>query len=193
MGLDGETAADLSFRGGIVIILGVDCGKDGGLCLMDRDGQIVELIRMPTIPVGKKSRKELDIMAIMERVRRADHCVIEKVGGFLGRHFDPKSGKMVTNQGGSMQMFNFGRQYGQFLGWFQMAETPYTEVTPQMWQKIMLAGMPKGKNSSIVRAQQLWPTVSLLAGPRCHKPHDGMAEAALIAEYYRTMSCGFLR
>ena len=31
----------------------------------------------------------------------------------------------------------------------------------------------------------LFPDVSLLATPRCKKPHDGMAEALLMAEYAR--------
>jgi hypothetical protein len=56
-----------------------------------------------------------------------------------------------------------------------------------MWQKVMLPGCAKGdtKPAALARARQLWPAESWLASPRCSKPHDGMIDAALIAEYGR--------
>jgi len=37
----------------------------------------------------------------------------------------------------------------------------------------------------LLKARQLWPDETWLASPRCTKPHDGMIDAALIAEYAR--------
>ena len=41
------------------------------------------------------------------------------------------------------------------------------------------------KNTSIDLCKRLFPDINLLATPRSRKPHDGMAEALLIAEYGR--------
>ena len=57
-------------------------------------------------------------------------CVIEKVGGYVGK-----------NQPGS-RMFSFGQNYGTWLGWLQMAHIPFIEVRPQEWQK-GLTGLAK--------------------------------------------------
>lgn len=44
--------------------------------------------------------------------------------------------------------------------------------------------------ASIKKAQELFPDVSLLASDRCKRPHDGLADALLIAEYGRRRLVG---
>jgi hypothetical protein len=39
------------------------------------------------------------------------------------------------------------------------------------------------KTRSVSIAVSLYPTVNLFRTPLCHKPHDGMAEAVLLAHY----------
>jgi crossover junction endodeoxyribonuclease RuvC len=96
--------------------------------------------------------------------------VMEKVGPM------PKQG--VTS------MFTFGAGYGAL----QMAAVSngcrLFLVTPQEWKKVILAGTDKSKDSSIRVCECLFPSV-VLVPPGCRKPHDGMAEAILLAEYGR--------
>lgn len=41
------------------------------------------------------------------------------------------------------------------------------------------------KPRALAKALQLWPGETFLASERCRVPHDGMIDAALIAEYGR--------
>lgn len=62
-------------------------------------------------------------------------------------------------------------------------------ITPQSWQKAMLPKCKAGdtKPRALALAKELWPEESFLASPRCKVPHDGLIDAALIAEYSRRM------
>jgi hypothetical protein len=62
----------------------------------------------------------------------------------------------------------------------------YHRITPQQWQKPML-NCAKGetKKAALTKARSLWPSQSWLASAQCRTPHDGMIDAALIAEYAR--------
>jgi hypothetical protein len=66
---------------------------------------------------------------------------------------------------------------------------PWHRITPQSWQKVMLPKCKAGdtKPRALALAMALWPQESFLASPRCKVPHDGLIDAALIAEYSRRM------
>jgi len=81
--------------------------------------------------------------------------------------------------------FNFGMGYGMWIGIVVGLGLPYELVTPQRWQKEMLAGMQGGKDASCIRAQELFPEADLRLGPRSKKLHDGRADALLLAEFGR--------
>lgn len=55
------------------------------------------------------------------------------------------------------------------------------------WQRHMLGDCDKGqtKAKAILAAYRYWPEESWLASPRCSIPHDGMIDAALIAQHAR--------
>ena len=80
---------------------------------------------------------------------------VEEVGGFIGK-----------GQPGSA-MFKFGQGYGQILGILAAHQIPITLVRPQKWQKALGLGTSAGgsktdwKNKLKVRAQQLFPTLSI--------------------------------
>lgn len=154
-------------------VIGIDPGIDGGLACRTLDGLQIEV--MPT--VGATSRRELDIPATLRILRGwrellgARHLVIEKVSARPG---DGVSG-----------MFRFGERVGVIKGLAVSLELSMTEVMPTSWHRVMCSGMKSGdpKGNARIRASQLWPTVSFLATPRSRVPHDGMVDAALIAEY----------
>jgi hypothetical protein len=68
----------------------------------------------------------------------------------------------------------------------------YHDILSQKWQKQFWTKpkMPKGqkfdtKGAALDVARKLWPKESWLKTDRCTKPHDGMVDAALLAEYGR--------
>jgi crossover junction endodeoxyribonuclease RuvC len=96
-------------------------------------------------------------------------CCLEKVGAMPGQ--------------GVTSMFNFGVSYGYIKGVLEANRIPYQEIPPQRWKKEF--GLNSDKAASVEVCRKLFPDVNLLATPRCRKPHDGMAEALLLAEYAR--------
>lgn len=78
-------------------------------------------------------------------------------------------------------VFTYGQHFGAFEAIAACLDIPYISIPPREWKKAM--GLNSDKTSSIVEAERLFPTTSLLPTDRCKKPSDGMAEALLIAEY----------
>lgn len=143
-----------------MVYIGIDPGAKGGISVVS----------------GKSATTEPYTDAELKRICRELMqcgydvvCCLEKVSAM------PKQG--VTS------MFNFGKAYGYIKGVLEAFGIPYQEISPQRWKKEF--GLNSDKARSVQVCQQLFPDVNLLATPRCKKPHDGMAEALLMAEYAR--------
>lgn len=175
-----------------IAMIGVDPGLRGGMArLLYRGGPLeVEVVPIPVIPartrIGrdgktkKVSRDQYDLAGICYQLGLwAD---AGSVFAYVEQSipFPPKL------KAGSLAQF----QRGVARGWawaFTALAIPHVLVHPRTWQKELLAGLPKNdkKQSSIVAAQRLFPGVDLRRNARCKVPHDGIAEALLIAEYGR--------
>ena len=157
------------------LICGIDPGINGGICLLEKNGDIHTCVPMPIYYAGKVT--EYDITAIDALISGSHYCYIEKAQAM------PKMGVKA--------MFNYGKGYGILITILTTWHIPYQEVRPMTWHKVMLADMPKDKDnrkgSSIKRAKQLKPDFNWLKNNRCRKPHDGMIEAYLITEYGRSL------
>lgn len=151
-------------------ILGIDPGLDGGLALLSPDGLLLEV--MPTFGSGQR---EVDAAKVAELLRgwSPTHAMLEKVGSRPGQ--------------GVCSMFTFGCGVGVIKGVLGALGISFTEVTPQTWQKTVCKGLAGGdpKDVAVQRARQLWPTRDLRATQRSKVPHQGLVDAALIAEYGR--------
>lgn len=145
--------------------LGIDPGQKGGIALLRYESREV-------VPYS-----DADLIRMCREITDLCHdvggfeiiCCLEKVGAM------PKQG--VTS------MFNFGKAYGYIKGVLEAYGIPYQEIPPQRWKKEF--GLSSDKEKSIDVCRRLFPDVNLLATPKCKKPHDGMAEALLMAEYAR--------
>ncbi len=84
---------------------------------------------------------------------------------------------------GVTSMFNFGKTLGFIEGVLRAFNIPYQLIPPRTWKKEF--SLSSDKNASIEVCQKLFPETNLMASDRSRKPHDGMAEALLIAEYMR--------
>ena len=165
-----------------MIFAGIDPGLDGAIAIISPER--IEIVDIPTLLVG--NRREVSARAVVEILRNLRSHGKTLVG--LERvHSMPKQGVAST--------FSFGRVYGTLIGALSALPLPYEMVTPQTWHKTMLAGMPKGKDSSIQRCHELFPDVFQACCPQCPpsedadcitlKSHHNRADALLIAEHMR--------
>lgn len=155
------------------LFVGIDPGKKGGICAINDREQVFLLERTPLVGTTKKVYDEQAMANLIRDLflsQRVKLVCLEKVGAMPGQ--------------GVTSMFNFGMGYGLWRGFLAMCDLPRMNPTPAKWKKEMLAGIPADdkKAMSITAAKQLLPQAELVP-PGCRKPHDGLAEAALLALY----------
>ena len=147
------------------IFIGIDPGKSGGIAHINAINNYSE-----TVPYSNEALLQLctDVFYGTADCQNVV-CCLEKVGAMPGQ--------------GVVSMFNFGQSVGYIKGVLEAFKIPYQEITPQKWKREFSLTSDKAKSTEVCR--KLFPDISLLATPRCKKPHDGMAEALLMAEYAR--------
>lgn len=96
-------------------------------------------------------------------------CVLEHVGAMPGQ--------------GVSSTFKFGENFGFIKGLLYSNGVSYELVRPQKWKKEF--SCTSDKNTSIEVAKRLFPGLDLRRTDKCKKPHDGICEALLMAEYAR--------
>lgn len=149
-------------------VLGLDPGLSGGLAIIHSGGVITE--PMPVIGNVIDKRGLLTWL-------RANRDLIEMAYLELSAS-RPKQSSQST--------FTFGRGFGTLEMALEAAEIPYQVVPPNVWCKVIHAGMPKdmkAKDKSRIVAARLFPNLDLRESPRCKVPHEGMMDATLIASY----------
>ena len=138
--------------------LGFDPGKDGSMAI----------IGPHLVPSAVAFDKAVYVRELWSLKRQFElFAVVEHVGAMPGQ--------------GVTSCFSFGESFGWLQGVLDAMEIPYELVRPQKWKKEF--SCTSDKNTSIAVAQRLFPGVDLRRTPQCRKPHDGKAEALLIASY----------
>lgn len=141
-----------------MIYIGIDPGKSGGMSVIYEDGEVT------SIPYDRDN-----YISLLGSWPSGDcTCCLERVSAMPGN--------------GSVSMFNFGCGFGWLQGLLDAYRISYELVRPQKWKAEF--GVTKDKNTSIEVCKRLFPNVNLVL-PGCKKPHDGMAESLLMAEYAR--------
>lgn len=82
--------------------------------------------------------------------------------------------------------FTFGRGMGSLEGLLTGLGISYELVQPKTWQREIhrgIEGKLTAKEKSRMAAARLFPQYDFRASEKCRKPHDGMIDAVLIAEY----------
>ena len=165
------------------VICGIDPGLSGGVVLLSDAGQVLARHVMSTIAIKKshgRAGREYDLPGMREALLSCcapKHVFIEKV------HSMPKQGVSSS--------FTFGVGFGILQGLVAGLQLPFTLVTPQAWQKAMFEGMAKEdtKATSAIICKRLWPEQDWRATSDCRVAHEGLCDAALIAEYGRRTLC----
>lgn len=160
------------------IVVGIDPGLSGGICLMHlKDSGTTRSVTVRVMPTKDGPKKGRDVDSGQLRfllgglMPMIGLVVVEQV------HSMPKQGVATT--------FKFGVNYGRLLGVLETLDLPVQLVTPQRWKKSVLDGLGREKSDAIRWVQGRFPGVSLLPTERCKKPSDGMAEAVCLAEFAR--------
>lgn len=149
--------------------IGIDPGKSGALAAIDDEGCVW----------NTETFSENGYASILGEMSHAGNVrvVLEHVGAMPGQ--------------GSVSMFNFGANFGFIKGLLAANNLPYELVRPQKWKRMF--SCTSDKNTSVEVAHRLFPNVDLRRTTRCSKPHDGIAEALLMAEYCRRTNLGTLK
>ncbi len=164
----------------MVRIAGIDIGKDGAIVVIDGKGN---LIRKTVTP---KIGNELDYVEFSKFMEGVDMCVIEEVHAIFG------SSAKAT--------FSFGQVFAAPQAICAAMKIPYSLVQPKIWQREMFEGIPAmfrpkkpkqkkptrdTKGMALLASSRLFPNLDLTPTERSKKPHDGIVDALLIAEYGR--------
>ena len=139
-----------------MIYIGIDPGKKGGVAIISDKKTEAYAYSDEVLIELMKSIKDKEVVVCLEYV-----------------HSMPKQGVVST--------FSFGKSAGFIEGVLQAFSIPYQLIRPQRWKaEFSLTG---SKQKSVDVCRKLFPKVNLLATERSRVPHDGMAEALLMAEY----------
>lgn len=146
------------------LFVGIDPGKNGAIVVLNEDGSIQDAMVMPDIAILKalghwSTATKNEVMVVIE---------------------DVQPNPSWSNQ----SIWTFAKHVGQL----HLLFPKHRLVAPRTWQaSLWLPGLKvAAKSRSLLAAQQRCPTASWKATPRCKKPHDGLVDAFLIAEYGRT-------
>ena len=156
-----------------MLIIGIDPGISGSICFFE-DGKIIDVIEMPTMAEGKKNKKQVNGVQIVnefsKRINKTDNentrVVIEQVSAMPGQ--------------GVTSMFNFGQSFGILKGVCAAMQLPMFFVRPARWKKYFNL-LNSQKDASRTRAIEIFPYFST----QLYKKKDSnKADAILIASFY---------
>lgn len=156
------------------MIVGIDNGIDGGLCAIAEHGAIIAKRPMPLL--NRKGKKEVDVIEFKEWI--------------LNLHTEPfiLIEEPLRHAKSSQAMRSMSINFGKLLGACEMKDWRTKTVDPQEWQAVILGrGVPRGqtKQAALNAVEEIMPKENWTKKGRSRKPHDGMIDAYLIAEYGR--------
>ena len=159
------------------VIIGVDNGISGALAAISaHNGALIASTEMPI----QKARKgnEIDVRELKRWLVNSAAGLENILCAILEEPGGSKSAKAAMSMAGSFHAIR---------ATLEICGIRWHRITPQKWQKEMLPGCKAGdtKPRALELAKRLWPDETFLASPRCKKPHDGIVDAALLAEYAR--------
>jgi hypothetical protein len=156
-------------------VIGIDPGLDGAIAFLEGDGRSVTVLAMPTVSerVARSVRRRVDLWRLAEiltNMRDAGACAawVEKVGS------------MPTDS--HVTAFAFGWSAAAVSMGLACVKVRMFYVQPLVWKRSFK--LSKDKDLSRLKASQLFPED---AHQWRNKTADGLAEAALIACYGRSV------
>jgi crossover junction endodeoxyribonuclease RuvC len=156
-----------------MLIIGIDPGISGSICFF-LNGEIKDVIDMPTMTEGKKNKKQVNGSQIFNEIskriigkdKKDIRVIIEQVSAMPGQ--------------GVTSMFNFGQSFGILKGICSAMQLSVYFVRPAKWKKYFNL-INSEKDASRTKAIEIFPyfSVNLSKKKDCNK-----ADAILIASFY---------
>ncbi len=135
-----------------MLIIGIDPGISGAICFFE-NGEVREIIEMPTMADGKKNKKQIngtqiynEILTRIKKFSKKDiFVVIEQVSAMPGQ--------------GVTSMFNFGQSFGVIKGICSAMQLSTHFIRPVKWKKYF--GLIKSeKDASRTKVIEIFPYIS---------------------------------
>ena len=155
-----------------MLIIAIDPGISGSICFFE-DGKILEVLEMPTMIEGKKSKRQVNGAQIYNEI-------LKRIGG------SEKQTRVIIEQVSAMpgqgvtSMFNFGQSYGILKGICSAMRLPMFFVRPAKWKRYFNL-INSQKDASRTRAIEIFPYFS---SQLSKKKDSNKADAILIASFY---------
>jgi hypothetical protein len=163
------------------MIIGIDNGLKGALVAISGDGSFLFSSRMPTVLNIQCGKNEVDIEKVLSIVRR-----------WAALKDNTTTTTIVIEEplhaaGSSQSLRSMAMSFGGIRGILTGNDYKIIRMQVGEWQYKMIGRGPKGtsKIRALAAAKKIWPLESFIpAGGKA--ANDGIVDAALIAEYYRT-------
>ena len=156
-----------------MLIIGIDPGLSGSICFF-QDGEIKDVIEMPTMTEGKKNKKQVNGSQIFNEISEKTKKIEKKNIKVVIEHVSAMPGQGVTS------MFNFGQSFGILKGICSAMQLPMYFVRPAKWKKYF-GLINSEKDASRTRAIEMFPYFS---SHLSKKKDSNKADAILIASFY---------
>jgi len=163
------------------VTIGIDPGLNGAVAIIDDQVKPphITLHDTPTLLLTGRGtrRREYDVAAMAE--------ILEPYSVWGSRAFETMVWIEATHampDQGVRSMWTMGYGAGLWEGMVAALRIPLGRVSPQRWQRRMLADLPRGKDAARMVASRLFPAVADQL--RRAKDH-GRADALLIAAWGR--------
>ena len=167
--------------------IGIDPGLNGGIATITPEG-IVTVIPIPTVTIqvnGKNRTRynHTELANIFRKLGKQDCFAILEEQQPRPIYFKDKHGKEKMQ--GATSLYTTGCGFCMLKQALVDFEISHEITPPKDWQKTFGISGGKGntKTQSIEICKRLFPNLSLLPTPKSRKDSDGLADAALIAEF----------
>tara|TARA_Y100000590_G_scaffold213292_1_gene241658 strand:+ start:15052 stop:15546 length:495 start_codon:yes stop_codon:yes gene_type:complete len=156
-----------------MLIIGIDPGISGAICFFE-NGEVKEIIEMPTMADGKKNKRQVNGTQIYNEIfkrienlsKKEIYVVIEQVSAMPGQ--------------GVTSMFNFGQSFGVIKGICSAMQLSTYYIRPVKWKKYF--GLIKSeKDASRTKVIEIFPYIS---SNLSKKKDANKADAILIASFF---------
>ena len=156
-----------------MLVIGIDPGISGSICFF-QDGEIKDVVEMPTMIEGKKNKKQVNGSQIFNEISEKIKNMDKKNIKVVIEHVTAMPGQGVTS------MFNFGQSFGVLKGICSAMQLSVYFVRPAKWKKYFNL-INSEKDASRTRAIEIFPYYS---SNLSRKKDSNKADAILIASYF---------